>query len=187
MTARIENLTAEIQELFEESQVLAMTTELLNSVGEERQLKAQAVIENLVTRGLHTIFDDTLSFHIHMSVRGRTSVVDFTVRTNLGAEVVETTVMDARGGGLAAIIGFLLRVVVLSLRTAQGGAKIIILDETFAHVSSDYLQGVGEFLKELISITGVQILMVTHQEEFEGIADKVYRFTTSHGKTKVEG
>lgn len=184
---RIQTLLEDIQTLFDDSQIFAKTTELLNSLGEERQLRAQQVIENLVTRGLHTIFDDTLSFHIAMSVRGKTSVVDFSVRTTLGSEVVETSVMDARGGGLAAIIGFLLRMVVLSLRTANGGAKVIVLDETFAHVSAEYLHGVRDFLKELIELTGVQIIMVTHQQEFESMADKVYRFDTKHGKTQVEG
>lgn len=183
---RQQQLTEELAELTDEQDILTKATELLNSLGEERQLKAQRVIETLVTRGLHTIFDETLSFHISMTVRGKSSVVDFFVRTTIGNKHIDTGVLEARGGGLAAIIGFLLRIVVLSLRAASGGSKILILDETFAHVSVEYLDGLGSFLQELIKLTDVQVIMVTHQKEFEGMADKVYRFSTKDGMTQVE-
>lgn len=101
------------------------------------------MIEDLVTRGLQTIFDSTLSFHIIQSVRGKTANVDFIVRTTLPESVIETSVMDARGGGLAATIGFLLRLVVMLLRGGTKEENILILDETFAHVSAEYLAPLG--------------------------------------------
>jgi predicted nucleic acid-binding Zn-ribbon protein len=83
---------------------------LFNSLGEERQIKAQQNIEGIVTRGLQMIFDESLSFHILQSVKNKTAVVDFVVRTTLpDNSIVETGVLDARGGGLAATVGFLLR------------------------------------------------------------------------------
>ena len=65
------------KELQDEVSVLAETVEdldrvtiLLNSLGEDRQQRAQQTIEELVTRGLQTIFDETLSFHIVLTTRG---------------------------------------------------------------------------------------------------------------------
>jgi len=160
---------------------------VLNSIGEERQLKAQDTIEQLVTRGLQQIFDDSLSFHIIQSVKAKAANVDFVVRTTFAdGGIVDTPVMDARGGGLAATIGFLLRVVILLLKNGKDKDNILILDETFAHVSDEYLEGVGEFLRELVDKTGIQIVMVTHQPVFGEYADAVYRFTAVNGKTKVE-
>ncbi len=63
--------------------------------------------------------------------------------------------------------------------------NLLVLDETFAHVSAEYLAAVGEFLQEIKDKTGVQILMVTHQEELVDYADKVYRFHTEQGRTVV--
>jgi DNA repair exonuclease SbcCD ATPase subunit len=160
---------------------------VLNSIGEERQLKAQDTIEALVTRGLQQIFDDSLSFHILQTVKAKAANVDFVVRTTLAdGSIVDTPVMDARGGGLAATIGFLLRVVILLLKNGRDKDNILILDETFAHVSDEYLEGVGEFLRELVDKTGIQIVMVTHQPVFGEYADAVYRFTAVNGRTKVE-
>jgi ABC-type lipoprotein export system ATPase subunit len=59
------------------------------------------------------------------------------------------------------------------------------LDETFAHVSSEYLEPMGQFLREVVDKTGVQIIMVTHQPELAEYADTVYRFSNKDGKTQV--
>lgn len=184
--SRAKEVKEEIAKLQEEIVVLDKSSMVLNSIGEERQLKAQDTIEQLVTRGLQQIFDDSLSFHIVQTVKAKTASVEFVVRTTLAdGGIVDTPVMDARGGGLAATIGFLLRVVILLLK-GKSQDNILILDETFAHVSAEYLPNVSEFLRELVDKTGVQIVMVTHQEELTENADVVYRFTTQDGKTKVE-
>ena len=183
---RGQQLTQQVSELQETLEELDRVTILLNSLGEERQLAAQASIEELVTRGLQMIFDESLSFHIVQSVRGKTAVVEFMVRTTLGASVVETSVMDARGGGLAAVIGFLLRLVVMLMGQDPRDANLLVLDETFAHVSSEYLEPLGQFLREVVDRTGVQIVMVTHQPEFAEYADRVYNFSTEGGKTVVK-
>src|SRR5205823_5613331 len=89
-------IKGEIATLTEEIEDFERVTGLLNSLGEERQLTAQRTIEDLVTRGLQTIFDNTLSFHIVQSVKGKQAVVEFMVRTTLPGSVVETPVLEAR-------------------------------------------------------------------------------------------
>lgn len=182
---RGKDLKSEIEDLSEAAETLDRVTALLNSMGEDQQFKAQQTIEELVTRGLHTIFDDTLSFHIVQTVKGKSVVVDFILRTTLARTVIDTPVMDARGGGVAATIGFLLRLVVLLLSKGTRSENILVLDETFAHVSAEYLPAVGEFLQEVKDKTGIQILMVTHQPELAEFADRVYRFSTDDGKTVI--
>lgn len=180
---RGKDLKAEVADLTEEVTTLDKVTALLNSIGEENQLNAQRNIEELVTRGLQAIFDDSLSFHILASTKGKSASVEFVVRTALAnGTVVDTPVMDARGGGLAATVGFLLRVVVMLLRREE---NVMVLDETFAMVSDEYLPALGEFLRQLVDKTDMQLVMVTHQPIFAEYADKVYRFHIEDGKTKV--
>jgi len=159
---------------------------LLTSLGEEKQNEAQQTIENLVTSGLQKIFDESLSFHIVQSVRGKASSLEFQVRTaTTTGRDLDTSVMDARGGGIAAVIGFLLRLVVFLLRP-DSPEKFMVLDESFAHVSDEYLPSLGAFLRELVDRTSVQIVMVTHQPQFADYADKVYRFSSENDLTRVE-
>ncbi len=170
----------------EEIELLDKVIGVLNSVGESRQKEVQDQIEGLVTRGLQTIFSENLSFHLVSSLRGSAANIDFIVVTHLedGSEV-ETPVLDGRGGGLAAIVGFLLRVVVLMLDETSG-SRVLILDETFAHVSAEYEPRLAEFIKDLVDGTDLQVLMVTHSTAYSDLADKVYRFTEINGKTKVD-
>lgn len=182
---RGKQLQDDVAELAETVEDLDRVTGLLNSLGEAKQMQAQQTIEELVTRGLQTIFDDTLSFHIIQTMRGKTASVDFVVRTTLGGEVIDTSVMEARGGGLAATIGFLLRLVVMLLSKGTKTENILVLDETFGMVSAEYIHPLGEFLREVVEKTGVQIVLVTHEPEFEAYADQVIRFSTENGYTKA--
>jgi|AntRauTorcE11897_2_1112592.scaffolds.fasta_scaffold28948_2 DNA repair exonuclease SbcCD ATPase subunit len=176
----------EIVHLKSEIVELEKVSMLLTSIAEDQQFKAQEAIETLVTEGLQTIFDDSLSFHILQKVSGKSATVEFVIRTTtVEGRVFDTSVLDARGGGLAAVVGFLLRLVVLLLRHDHDKDNVLVLDETFAHVSDEYLPGLGEFLRQLVDKTGVQVILVTHQSEFMEFSDRVYRFALKDGVTQV--
>lgn len=183
---RGQELQKEVAELAVAANELEKVTILFNSLGEEKQIKAQQTIEGIVTRGLQMIFDETLSFHIIQSTRAKSANVDFVVRTTLPGSVVDTNILEGRGGGVAAVIGFLLRLVVMLLGSGTKNENILVLDETFAHVSAEYLEPLNQFVREIVDKTGIQIVMVTHQPEFADYADTVYRFSQDEkGQTKV--
>lgn len=187
LLTRGKDLQVEVAELTELVEDLDRVTLLLNSMGEDRQQKAQSTIEELVTWGLRSIFDETLSFHIVQNTKGRAVQVEFVVRTTLHGRAIDTPVMDARGGGLAATIGYLLRLVIILLTRKPGQTPPpIVLDETFAHVSAEYLPAVSAFVREIVDKTGVQHIVVTHQEELVEGADAVHRFTMKDGATRTE-
>lgn len=185
LATRGQQLTAEITALDQVAELHEKAAHVLTTIGEQRQDQAQRQIEMLVTQGLQTIFDDSLTFHLVPGVRAKTPVVDFVIRSSLDdGTIVETDVLAARGGGLAATVGFLLRLVVLLL-SRQRQDTVLFLDETFAHVSADYLPRLIEFLKDLVAKTGVQIVLVTHDESFLDAADTIYRLELVNGITKV--
>jgi DNA repair exonuclease SbcCD ATPase subunit len=146
---------------------------LLTSLGEAEQEYAQRQIEELVTRGLQVVFDESLRFRVVQSVKASQANVDFMVVSSVGGQEIETPVMDARGGGLAAVVGFLLRLVIL-LRT-PGARPVLALDEPFAHVSEEYEPRLAEFLREVADKAGVQIYLVTHSRAYDDVADRRYR------------
>lgn len=158
---------------------------LLTTIGEERQEAAQRQIESLVTNGLQTIFGPTLSFHLVQSVRSKRPEVDFIVRSTLSDGKIIDTAPEARGGGYQAVIGVLLRIVILLLQHKDKETPLI-LDETFTHLSEKFRPAVGEFLKQLVKETGIQIIMVTHHPEFALYGDKIYQFTQVDGATRVK-
>jgi DNA repair exonuclease SbcCD ATPase subunit len=185
LALRGKSLQAEIEDLKQRLSTLEKVAILLNSIGEERQLKAQTTIENLVTLGLQTIFGPELSFHLIQKTSANKVQVDFIIRSTYGDNIIDTDVLSARGGGLAATVGFLLRLVILLLSKSE--QPFLVLDEVFAHLSEEYLDATARFLKEITVKTNVQIIMVTHQQELAECADAVYRFTLDDkGHTKVK-
>lgn len=155
----------------------------LNSFADERQATVQRRIETLVSYGLQTIFDEAITFHVVSEQKANRTEVSFVLRSTMDGQLVETPILDARGGGVAAVVGFLLRLIITLLRKHR---QLLVLDETFAHLSTDREPVLGEFIRELVDQTGVQIIMVTHSDSYSEHADRVYRFSQKDGKTVIE-
>lgn len=177
-------LVGKVADANHRAEVLERVSILLNSIGEQRQADAQKLIENVVTQGLQAVFDPTLSFHIVPVTKGKTAGIEFIVRTNLDGEAIETPVLEARGGGVSAVIGVLLRITTLLL-SGDKLRRVLVLDESFSHVSADHLEALGQFLRVLVDRTGLQIILVTHQSALTEFADKVYKFDSRNGRTVV--
>jgi DNA repair ATPase RecN len=175
--------TAELTALIDLHERVGMA---LTRVGEQRQEHAQAQIQGLVTLGLQTIFDDpALSFHLVQSVRAGQANVEFVIRSSYGAEMVDTPVLEARGGGMAAVAGYLVRLVVLLL--TPKARRILFADESFAHVSEEFRPALGQFIRDMCARLGVQHVMVTHDPEYAAFADAHYGlFLGADGTTKAE-
>lgn len=183
LLTRKKEIIAEVSDL----EALVVSVEeaigVLNSYADSRQVVLQTKIETLVTEGLQTVFGTDLSFHAVSKQQGKLAATDFVIRSTVGADIIETPIMDARGGGVAAVAGFLLRVILLLLRS--DARKVLFLDETFAQLSAEYEPRLAEFLRELVDRTHCQIIMVTHSDAYTDLADKVYRFTLKDGITSV--
>lgn len=186
IASRVKTLQGEISLASSDVDLYSRVAITLASIGETRQAAAQDTIEELVTRGLQTIFDDkNMEFKVVQTQRGKTPEVKFLVNSRgPNGRVVQTPVMDARGGGLAAVVGFLLRLVVLLL-SRDGKEPFLVLDESFSHVSTEYEPALAEFIKELVEKTRVTIVLVTHSDAFNEVADKRYRFKLVNGVTQV--
>lgn len=173
----------DVKELEQDIEYIVQAISVLNSYADVRQNELQEKIETLVTHGLRTIFDEDMSFHLISTHHGKLAATDFVVRSTVDGESVDTSIMDARGGGVAAVVGFLLRLVVLLLR--KDSRPVLFLDETFAQLSAEYEPKLAEFLRELVDRTPVQIILVTHSDAYSDFADAKYRFSLKNGTTKI--
>jgi hypothetical protein len=151
----------------------AKVSGLLTSLGEQAQQRAQRQLEELVTRGLQVIFGTELSFHVIQSVKANQAVTEFVIRSQYGELTIDTPVMDSRGGGMAAVTGYMIRLVVLLL--TPRARRVLFLDETFGFVSREFEVRLAEFLAEVSERAGVQQVLVTHSDAYDDAADVKYR------------
>lgn len=163
--SEISSLTDTIADLESCAKVFAV---LIESKKEEVKKK----MESLVTRGLQTIFErDDYRFSINMEIKRNVMTAAPMVYSKFQGEDFGVDPMDGRGGGLCDVISFLLQVIVL-MAFSNKFEKILICDESFKHVSRQFLPNVAEFLTYLHEKTGIQMILVTHQPELADVADK---------------
>lgn len=137
----------------------------------------------LITRGLHTVFEEDMEFMIESKTQGDLSVLDFKlVQRRPDGSILTTDIMGAKGGGVVSVVGFLLRlIVVIAVRPSL--RPIIFVDESFAHLSREYVPNMARLLRQLVDETKVQIVMITHEPAFSDVADVLYSVRQSNGVT----
>lgn len=155
----------------------------LAQFADERQLKVYQQIEMTVTEGLQSVFGEDIQLEISNKMVGARSETVFSLVSQTEEGELRTSIMDSRGGGVAAIVGFLIQAVLVLLTPEL--RPIIFLDEAFRAVSSDYQVPLGEFISDLCERTGLQVVLVTHNAEIVQTADVVYAFEQTDGKTKI--
>lgn len=94
---------------------------------------------------------------------------------------IEQTLTDSVGGGILSTLGLLLQIYYIE---AYGLSKVMFIDEGLKEVSKidtsradskDYLAGILSFLKWLSTEHGYIFVIVTHDTDVVGKADKVYK------------
>lgn len=176
-------LGSEIGQLNQRISDLKILETYLAQFADERQLKVYQQIEMTVTEGLQSVFGEDIHLEITNKMVGARSETVFSLVSQTEEGELRTSIMDSRGGGVAAIVGFLIQAVLVLLTPEL--RPIIFLDEAFRAVSSDYQIPLGEFISDLCERTGLQVVLVTHNAEIVQTADVVYAFEQTDGKTKI--
>lgn len=165
LVGTVDNLKRDIDRDTKASAVLKHLLDLMVKSEIER-------MAGLITYGLKTIFDDqNLKFVPEITKKNEKIHIELKTNNN-GIEGG----YKAFGGSVAVIESFLLRVLCLLKKKY---AKFIILDETFAAVGEEYIANTGKLVGELSKKIGLDVLLVTHQKEFQHNADHVYKVRES--------
>ena len=62
----------------------------------------------------------------------------------------------------------------LHLSLVGGKYPVLLLDETFSHVSESYLEPLSNLIKLVTDRLGIQVILVSHQDTLTAAADVVY-------------
>lgn len=159
-----------LKELAHKKEVYRKSVELLTLVQKATKEKIKEGFENIVTYALRYIYNDDYAFELEFGRRGNLQEIDFNVKTPDFKEAFDPK--DTSGGGVLDILSLALRIALLELAKPKIEG-FVILDEPFKHLSKDYLQRSGEFLKAINKRINRQIIMVTHKEEMLTNADNI--------------
>jgi DNA repair exonuclease SbcCD ATPase subunit len=136
--------------------------------------KTIADVEKTVTAALHAIFNDpTLSFGVNVVERRSALEADFVVRFEVNGEMTEVDPLDAKGGSLVDVITTALRLVFLKSHRPQK-RQILVLDEPGKFLDHERRMRFGTWLAKISHDLGVQLIIITHDEELMAVADRTF-------------
>ncbi len=135
----------------------------------EEMLRANVdSMADLVTTALrHIIHDQHLTFKIIQEPKYNRLAMRFVIEEN----GVEADPMAAFGGGPAVVASLVLRIAVMSRLKMS---DLLLLDESMSALANKYVPAAADFMKQLSEETGINIFMVTHNEEFMSNASLAY-------------
>lgn len=126
----------------------------------------------LVTSALKSVIEDQeLEFLIRQEIKHNRLSMRFAIEEN----GVEAEPLSSFGGGAVLLSSFVLR---LAVMTRLKMADLLLLDESLSAVANKYIPACSDFMRQLAEETGVNILMVTHNEDFMDRAHTAYDAST---------
>lgn len=158
-----------------EARIVGLAHGMLLGVADSARDKVRARFEDVVTLAIRGVFGGANRFRFETSVtRG---VVNMT--PVVGNDKDGWSKLSECAGGVVDVVAFALRAVLLcwyrpTLR------PVLFADEPFRHVSDEFLPAVAEMLKELSTVTGLQMVIVSHEATLAECADKVITVKRSH-------
>lgn len=177
---RVDALKTEIDVLQAEAKLIEQAENVLIELGKRTVGDSTSTLNKLVSLGLKLTFPDQdleLKTRIDKS-RGKTAI-----SFDLYDRGRTFPIDDSFGGGVLAIAGFLLRV---SIITTLKMRRVLLLDETFAHLANEYIPNASALLRKIADELHFTIIMITHQPEFASSAHLRYKASRRGGVTIIK-
>ncbi len=145
---------------------------IIQEVASITQSQLQYYISDMVTSCIEAIFpDDNYSFFLEFIQRRGKTEADLFLADAKGNRIKPS---DAEGGGLVNVVAFAMRIALWSL--TKSSRPVFVLDEPFHFLHSREAHArVAELLKTISERLGLQIIMVTGEDESEEIIEGANR------------
>ena len=156
--------------------------EILQTVAQATQRELEYHISELVTLALKAVFPDPYEMHLDFVTRRNKTEADLSF--SLGEET-GIDPMTASGGGAVDVAAFGLRVSSWSLSRPHTRA-VLLLDEPFRFLNKALQSKASLILKEISTSLGLQMIIVTHEENLLDAADRIFETTQQKGVSRVK-
>lgn len=183
LNKEIEQTGSKKEQLENRLKLIENSQAFLQKIAQETQEHLKFQIEDIVNLALETCFPGEYTFQILFNIsRGKTEAELVFLDQKTGRQVDP---MEASGGGVVDLTTFALRIACYALE--QGTDNVIVLDEPMKFVSKDLLDRLCEIIKILSKKMNLQIIMVTHENKFIEISDKIFEVKKNeHGVSRVK-
>lgn len=151
-------------------EVLQKAKAVVIEVGENTQREIKEYIEETITLALQSVYGNDYEFIMEFDYTKREQFeVSFYIKH---LDIKLEPRKDTCGGGVIDVCSFAARMVCLTLE-APNVESVLVLDEPFKNVSAKFIPAVGQMVLDISHLLDLQVIMVTHVNEFIETADNV--------------
>lgn len=160
---------------------LAAARDLIVSVCAEQQDIVRSRLDRTVSAALAVVFGNQIRFRLRVAAQRNTVTmhpeVGYFRHTKSGKTGYRWMPIDSVGGGVVDIVAFASRVAVTMMMMRPTVRPVLFFDEPFKHVADVHLDAVAEMLRRVAQTTGIQFIIVTHEETIIAAASRTIRVT----------
>jgi DNA repair exonuclease SbcCD ATPase subunit len=155
--------------------------EIIHNVGLRTQQQLQFHISDITSLALNAVFPDPYELKVDFVQRRNKTECDLIfVRDKM-----ELDPMEASGVGAIDVASFALRIASWSMSRPRT-RNVIILDEPFRFLSTNYQAQASAMIKEVSEKLGIQFIIVTHEENLIPSADRVFEVGIRKGISNIK-
>jgi hypothetical protein len=178
-TEQRDSISKAVVDLEEDGSVLQKTEKVLKHLVEKLAKKDLSKMDDLVTYGLNTVFPGRdIKFMTQLVERGSK------IKINLSTFYNGSLVDAENKSSISVVESFLLRILCISKLKK---APLLLMDETFAAVGSEYIENISKLISELADKLGIDILLVTHNPAFQAYSGRSFKLVSDENEVKIEG
>ena len=172
------NLIATVTDIENKVILLVKTEKVLKFLIDKLVKDDLNKMDMLVTYGLNTVFPDkNLSFKSSIEERGSKIRID--LQTIYNGNVVD----PASKSSVSVIESLLLRMICI---IKMKKARLLLMDETFDAVDSEYIENVGKLMDHLSKKLKIDSLLVTHSLGFSDRTENSFKCTSKNNSLEIK-
>jgi hypothetical protein len=176
--AQRDNIATTVKDLEEDAVVLKKTEKVLKHLVDKLAKKDLSKMDQLITYGLNTVFPGRdIKFETELVEHG--NKIKINLKTVYNGSVVDS---DNRSS-ITVVESFLLRILCI---TKLKKAPLLLMDETFAAVGSEYIDNLSKLISDLSKKLKIDILLVTHNPAFQSFSDRSFKLVSNEKEVKIE-
>lgn len=160
-----------------------LSQQTITEIAKRIQLVVKKYIESLVTKAVAPVFDRPFKFVLEYDVKGRKTVAQPLIVEGDGEPQIPKEEM---GVSILDILSFAFRIVLWRLERPRSRA-VMWMDEPMRDVGKGkFLERAADMLREISQRLGLQLIIITHEQELARIGDAVFQVSHDGTASQVE-
>jgi ABC-type histidine transport system ATPase subunit len=172
-----DKLQSTVRDLEKREILLLKTEKALKFLIDKLVKEDLSKMDMLVTYGLNTVFPDK-NLVFKSSIEERGSKIKINLQTIFNGETVDPSSMSS----ISVIESLLLRMICI---IKMKKARLLLMDETFDAVDSEYIENVGKLMDHLSKKLKLDALLVTHSLGFSDRTENAFKFTSKNNSLEI--